>query len=231
MRVLLVEDEIRLAEALQQLLTRNKYTVDVANDGLTGLDNANSGIYDVILLDIMLPKLDGLELLRQIRQNGVNTHVILLTAKDEVSDKVAGLDVGADDYLTKPFSTDELLARLRAQGRRREESFVADYLTYGDLTLHLSDYTLSHSSGQSAGRQIALGLKEFGILRLLMERAGGVIGKEELITKIWGYDSDAEYNNVEVYISFLRKKLSHIQSRTAIATVRGVGYRLVSPEG
>lgn len=221
MRVLLVEDEVRLAEALQQLLTKNKYTVDVANDGLTGLDNASSGIYDVIVLDNMLPKLDGLELLRRLRQGGVRTHVILLTAKDEVSDKVAGLDVGADDYLTKPFSTEELLARLRAQGRRREESFVADYLTYGDLTLHLSDYILSHSSGQSAGRQISLGLKEFGILRLLMERAGGVISKEELITKIWGYDSEAEYNNVEVYISFLRKKLRHIQSGTAIATVRG----------
>lgn len=230
MRVLLVEDEVRLAEALQQLLTKNKYTVDVANDGLTGLDNASSGIYDVIVLDIMLPKLDGLELLRRLRQGGVRTHVILLTAKDEVSDKVAGLDVGADDYLTKPFSTEELLARLRAQGRRREESFVADYLTYGDLTLHLSDYILSHSSGQSAGRQISLGLKEFGILRLLMERAGGVISKEELITKIWGYDSEAEYNNVEVYISFLRKKLRHIQSGTAIATVRGVGYRLIAPE-
>lgn len=221
MRILVVEDEIRLAEALVQILIKNKYIADAVHDGISGLDYALTGIYDVIILDIMLPYMDGLEVLKNIREHRLQTPVILLTAKDEVADKVKGLDYGADDYLTKPFATDELLARLRALGRRRGEMIYDDTLTFEDLSLHLSTYELSCQSNS-----IRLGLKEFRILEFLISHGQHVVTKEELLEKIWGFDSDAEYNHVEVYISFLRKKLSHLHSKVSIQTVRGVGYHL-----
>ncbi len=220
MRVLIVEDEKRLAEALAQILIKNKYIVDTAYDGEAGYDNAMSGIYDVIVLDVMLPGKNGFDVVSQMRKNGEATPVILLTAKDEIEDKVTGLDCGADDYLTKPFSTDELLARIRALCRRKGE-VVSDMLSYSDISLHLSDYDLT-----CGGNSVHLGLKEFELLRLLLSSPNQVATKETLLQKVWGYDSDAEYNNVEVYISFLRKKLAYLKSRTAILTVRGVGYRL-----
>lgn len=221
MRILVVEDEVHLSEALVQILTKNKYTADPVYDGVSGLDNALTGIYDVIILDIMLPQMNGLEVLKHIRQQKLTTPVILLTAKDEVSDKVKGLDHGADDYLTKPFSTDELLARIRALGRRRGELICDDTLSFEDLTLNLSTYELS-----CGAKAIHLGLKEFRILEFLIAHGQHVVSKEELLEKIWGFDSAAEYNHVEVYISFLRKKLTHIHSRVSIHTVRGVGYHL-----
>lgn len=221
MRILIVEDEIRLAEALVQILTKNKYIADSVFDGVSGLDNALTGIYDVIILDIMLPKMNGLMVLQKIREAKIQTPVILLTAKDEVSDKVTGLDYGADDYLTKPFVTEELLARIRALGRRRGELICDDIINFDDISLNLSTYELSCNS-----KSIRLGLKEFRILECLINHGQHVINKENLLTKVWGYDSEAEYNHVEVYISFLRKKLAHINSKVTIKTVRGVGYHL-----
>ncbi|MCC8042701.1 MAG: response regulator transcription factor [Oscillospiraceae bacterium] len=220
MRVLIVEDEIKLADALIQILNKNKISADACYDGADGLDNALTGIYDVIVLDIMLPKMNGIDVLRNIRKEGLTTPILLFTAKDDVADKVRGLDSGADDYLTKPFATEELLARIRALGRRSTAGLVSDdRLEYGDIVLDLSAYELS--SGKNS---VKLGLKEFSIMELLMKNTGRVLTKENLIIKVWGYESDAEYNNVEVYISFLRKKLSFLKSKTIIKTIRGVGY-------
>ena len=222
MRVLIAEDEIKLADALVQILAKNKITADAVYNGIDGLDNALTGIYDVIVLDIMMPGMDGIEVLKNIRAEGLNTPVLMFTAKDEISDKVKGLDSGADDYLTKPFATDELLARIRALGRRSNTEIVsADRITCGDVILDCASYELI--CGKAS---VKLGLKEFSVMELLMKNKGLVISKESLITKIWGYESDAEYNNVEVYISFLRKKLSFIRSKAVIRTLRGVGYSL-----
>lgn len=222
MRILIVEDEKRLADALVQIFTKNKMTAEASYNGIDGLDNALSGIYDVIVLDIMLPGMNGIDVLCELRRGGIKTPVIMLTAKDEISDKVRGLDSGADDYLTKPFATEELLARVRALGRRSATELVCDdTLSYSDLSLELSTYTLSCKSGS-----VKLGLKEFSIMELLLRNRERVLTKENLLVKIWGYDSDAEYNNVEVYISFLRKKLGYIKSNVSIKTLRGVGYSL-----
>lgn len=221
MRLLLVEDERQLAEALTELLIKNKYTVDAVYDGETGLDYALTGIYDVILLDIMLPRLNGLKLLRQLRSSGISTPTILLTAKGELEDKVTGLDDGADDYLVKPFAAPELLARIRALARRKGEMIVDDTLNFADFRLNLSSYELEGPSGS-----VRLTLKEFEILRYFLYRPHRAVSKDELIEKVWGFDSEADYNNIEVYISFLRKKLAHIGSRAAITTLRGIGYKL-----
>lgn len=221
MRILIVEDEVRLAEALVQIFMKEKYSADACYDGVSGLDNALTGIYDVIVLDIMLPKMNGLAVLRTLRANKIKTPVILLTAKDEVSDKVTGLDIGADDYLTKPFYTEELLARIRSLGRRNSDVICDNILSFDDISLNISTYEL-----MCGERSVKLGLKEFNIMELLIKNGARILSKETLIEKIWGYESDAEYNNVEVYISFLRKKLSHIKSKVIIKTVRGVGYCL-----
>lgn len=221
MRLLLVEDERQLAEALTELLMKNKYTVDTVYDGETGLDYALTGIYDVILLDIMLPRLSGLKLLQQMRSAGISTPTILLTAKGELEDKVTGLDSGADDYLVKPFAAPELLARIRALCRRKGEMIVDDTLSFADFQLNLSSYELE---GQNSS--VRLTLKEFEILRYFMYRPYHAVTKDELIEKVWGFDSEADYNNIEVYISFLRKKLAHIGSEAVITTLRGIGYKL-----
>lgn len=222
MRILIVEDEAHLAEALASILRKHHYSVDVVHDGSSGLDYAQSGIYDLLLLDIMLPGLSGLTILQTIRKEGITTPVILLTARGETSDKVSGLDYGADDYIAKPFVTEELLARIRAALRRKGEIVAADQgLQYGDIELNTS--TLKLSCG---GKEIKLILKESELLQLLMTRKQAVTPKELIIEKLWGFDSEAEHNNVEVYISFLRKKLAHLHSAVAISTIRGVGYVL-----
>ena len=219
---MIAEEEEKLADALVQIFAKNKITADAFGNGIDALDNALTGIYDVIVLDIMMPGMNGIEVLRKIRAEGMDTPVLMFTAKDEISDKVKGLDSGADDYLTKPFATEELLARVRALGRRSSAAIVnSDVITCGDLSLDTAAYELS--CGKNS---LKLGLKEFSIMELLIKNSGRVLSKETLITKIWGYDSDAEYNNVEVYISFLRKKLDFIKSNAAIKTVRGVGYTL-----
>ncbi len=220
MRILIVEDELPLAQALAELLKKENYITDIVCDGRMGLDYALSGAYDIILLDIMLPKMDGLAVLREIRSNRISTPVMLLTAKYQVADKVAGLDLGADDYLTKPFSTDELLARVRALGRRKGE-VMDDTLVFSDVTLNLKLCELKGPEGS-----VSLGLKEFQLLELLMRNSDQIVTKDTIIEKVWSFDGDVEYNNVEVYISFLRKKLSYVSDHARIRTVRGVGYKM-----
>jgi len=220
MRILIVDDEVRLAEALGQIMTQNKYIADIVNDGESGYDYAMIGIYDVIILDVMLPKMNGFEIVRKMRENKEKTPVILLTAKDAVQDKVTGLDCGADDYLTKPFSPEELLARVRALSRRQGE-IVSNELKFGDLVLNQSANTLF-----CGAKSIRLGLKEFEILRLLISNHKNIVTKEALLLKVWGADSNAEDNNVEVYISFLRKKFFFLCSTVTIETVRKIGYHL-----
>lgn len=220
MRVLIVEDEKRIADALGRIMKDNKYSCDVVYDGLDGFLYAESDIYDVIILDVMLPKMSGLEIVKKLRDLKIKTPVLLLTARDSVHDKVNGLDSGADDYLTKPFSKEELLARVRALTRRQGE-VIMNELRYSDVILSLSGYTLSCGE-----KSVHLGFKEFEILKLLMSNPKNVVQKEDIITKVWGYDSNAEDNNVEVYISFIRKKLSFIGSKVGIGTVRKIGYHL-----
>lgn len=221
MRILIVEDELHLAEALTQILRKNNYTVDAAHDGEVGLDNALSDIYDVIILDIMLPKIDGITILKEIRKEGLSTPVILLTAKGEISDKVIGLDSGADDYLAKPFATEELLARIRALSRRKGEVLSDNTLKFGDIELNTNSLKLSCDS-----KEMKITLKESELLDLLISRKNSATSKEIIIEKIWGFDSEVEHNHVEVYISFLRKKLTYLSSQVIINTVRGVGYIL-----
>ena len=221
MKLLLVEDEKQLSEALQQILIKNKYSVDAVYNGEEGLLYALSGVYDVIILDIMLPKLNGLEILKTIRKKGIATPTILLTAKASIEDKILGLDCGADDYLPKPFSTDELLARLRALTRRNGGFINENILEFSDIKLNLSTYDMEVNDNS-----ITLTQKEFEILKYFMQRPKLVVSKDDLITKLWGYDSDVEYNNIEVYISFLRKKLAYVESNAKITTIRRVGYRL-----
>lgn len=220
MKILVVEDEIRLAEALEEIMTAGKYQVDVVHDGEDGFDYAMSGLYDVIVLDVMLPRMNGFELVRRLRRNKSHTPVILLTARDQLADKVAGLDCGADDYLTKPFAAEELLARIRALSRRQGE-VILDEMSFDDVTLNLSAYTL-----HCRGRSVRLAPREFEVMRMLLASPAAILPKEELLIKVWGIESDAEDNNVEAYISFLRKKLGYIGSAVAITTVRKVGYHL-----
>lgn len=220
MRVLIVEDEVRLAEALGQIMAEQKYAVDLVHDGGDGLAYALSGLYDVIVLDVMLPRKNGFEIVREMRRQKCVTPVLLLTARDEIPDKVTGLDCGADDYMTKPFSPEELLARIRALSRRQGD-VVLEELTFADLILNLSSYTLA-----CGPKSVHLGYKEFEVLRLLMQNSQAVLPKEEIIARVWGVDSDAEDNNVEAYISFLRKKFYFLCSSVNIGTVRKVGYKL-----
>ncbi|WP_058485554.1 response regulator transcription factor [Defluviitalea phaphyphila] len=221
MRILIIEDEKKLAEAIKHILVKNKYIVDMVHDGISGLDYGLTGIYDIIILDIMLPEMNGLDVLKELRKNKIFTPIILLTAKDEIQDKVRGLDYGADDYLTKPFSIDELLARIRALSRRRGDIIVDDIIEIEDIKLNLSTYELI-----CGNKSVKLSLKECHIIEFLIKRKGQVVSKEEILEKIWGFDSDAEYNNVEVYISFLRKKLAYLHSRINIKTLRGIGYSI-----
>ena len=223
MRILIVEDEKHLAEAVAQVLKKNHYTVDLAHDGEYGLDCAISAIYDFIILDIMLPKIDGITILKKIRKHGISVPVVLLTAKGETEDTVNGLDSGADDYIAKPFKSEELLARLRALNRRKGELIQDGTLTYGDINIYPNSLELF-----CGNKSYKLTLKEFQLLELLINMRGMVVSKNTIIEKLWGYDGEAEDNNVEVYISFLRKKLSHIKSETSIHTMRGVGYVLRS---
>ena len=220
MRLLLVEDEKRMAEALCELLRLEKYDVDHYADGLEGLDAALTGAYDLIILDVMLPGKNGFDIAAEVRKNGGKTPILMLTAKSEVDDKVTGLDCGADDYLTKPFMTKELLARLRALGRRNINT-ADGALRYGDLTLNKETATLT--CGENS---VWLSEKEAHILEYLIANQGRILTREQLAVKIWGYDSDSEYNNVEVYMSFTRKKLNFVNSKAEIKAVRGIGYEL-----
>lgn len=223
MRILIVEDETRLAETLRQLMEDQRYQADMVGDGADGVDYGLTGQYDLIILDVMLPKVDGFEVACRLRSAHISTPILMLTARDDISDKIGGLDCGADDYMTKPFDSGELMARVRALTRRQGE-VLGDVLKVGDLSLECSSRLL-----RVGERSVRLGFKEFEVMRLLMVNSRAVVSKETLIAKIWGLDSEAEDNNVEVYISFLRKKLAYLGSRIAISTVRKVGYYLEHP--
>lgn len=219
----MVEDERRLAEAVCAVLESNKYCVDVAHDGIYGLDCALSNIYDIIILDIMLPGRDGISMLRALREAGIETPVLLLTAKGTTNDKVTGLDSGADDYLTKPFKAAELLARLRALGRRKGDFHNDGLLRYGDIELNPQTLELRHITSAAT---FHLTLKEAHLLELLLLNHGIAVSATTIIEKLWGFDGDAVDSHVQVYISFLRKKLAQLNTHVHINTIRGVGYTL-----
>lgn len=222
MRILLVEDEKRLSDALVYIMKKNRYAVDVAYDGITALDLAGSGIYDLIVLDRMLPGMEGVEVLQEIRNKQVNSPVIFLTAKDSIESRIEGLDAGADDYLIKPFSTEELMARIRALGRRSEAQFIG-----GDFIIGAMNITPQQLAVEVNGSKITLTVKEMQLLELLARNKGQSLSKEQILDRVWGLDCDAEIGNVELYIHYLRKKVPLTEAGLTLKTVRGVGYCLV----
>ncbi len=222
MKLLLAEDETRMAKALTALLRLEKYEVDHVADGASALAALESGVYDGAILDVMMPELNGFQVARAARQKGVKTPILMLTAKGELDDKVTGLDSGADDYLTKPFQTKELLARLRALCRRNIRSQDGS-LRFGDLSLDVPTATLLCTA---TGQSVRLSEKELHILEYMIANQGQILSREQLAVKIWGFENDAEYNNVEVYMSFTRKKLAFVGAKTEIKAVRGIGYEL-----
>lgn len=224
MRLLLAEDEKELSDALVTVLKHNNYSVDAVYNGQDALDYLNADNYDGAILDIMMPKMDGITVLKNVRASGNHIPIILLTAKAEIDDRVTGLDSGADDYLTKPFSMKELLARIRAMTRRQEKT-TDNVLSFGDITLDRSTYQLS--CGENT---IRLASREYQMLEMLMVSPGQVISVDQFMDKIWGYDSEAELNVVWVYISYLRKKLTGLGSNVSIKATRGLGYSLESHE-
>ena len=226
MRLLIVEDEVRLADTLRQLLHRQGYTADVCHDGVNGLDNAMTGIYDLVVLDVMLPGMNGFQVVQKLSAANVAVPVLMLTAKSSLDDRVHGLDCGADYYLTKPFEPEELLACVRTLLRRGGGQLQEDTaLTWGDLSLERATFTLG-----CGGREVRLSRREYDLMELLMRNGSQVVTKEQLLVKVWGYDSQAEDNNVEVYISFLRRKLTHLHSQVKIKTLRMLGYCLTQDE-
>lgn len=222
MRILIIEDEYSLADALREILKKEKYTVDISTNGADGFDQALTGIYDSIILDVMLPEMNGFQILSSLRKEGIKTPVLMLTAKGELDDKVMGLDYGADDYMTKPFQTKELLARLRAITRRKGE-IESNILSFGDLQLNTS---IGEIFCQNTGKSMKLGLKEFQLLEFMLKNQKQIVTKEQIVEKLWGLESNSEYNNAEVYVSFTRKKIKFIGSKVSIKAVRGLGYIL-----
>ena len=220
MNILIVEDETALAEAVEHILRKAGHSADRVADGQSALDYIRVGTYDLILLDIMLPKLDGLSVLRQMRSEGVQTPVLMLTARTTVPDKVAGLNAGANDYLTKPFDPEELLARVGAMTRRKG-AMVLNEISFQDLTLDLNTVTLRRGE-----RDVQLSPKEFALARLMLSEPNMTYSKDLLISRAWGLDSEATDNNVEAYISFLRKKLRYLGSEVTIKNLQKIGYRL-----
>ena len=221
MRILVVEDEKRLADALGQILSEQKYMVDVVNDGRDGYDYGRSGIYDCIILDIMLPYKNGFEVCSLLRKEKISTPILMLTARDSISDKVQGLDCGADDYMTKPFSTEELLARIRTLTRRKGE-VILDELSYGDLAFSISS---SELICKATSKSIRCSFKEAEVIKILMSNHGIIISKEELLTKIWGYDFFGDSRTVDVHIKRLREKIEDPSQIWQIKTVWGIGYK------
>ena len=221
MYILLVEDERRLAQVVRRVLEEEGHTVDTAYDGEEGLAMATEGSHDVIVLDVLLPEVDGIEVCRSLRGKRIDTPILLLTALDSVQDRVRGLDAGADDYLPKPFAFQELLARLRALGRRKVQAREPAELQVGDLTLDMQ-----RRRAQRAGRTIELSPKEFSLLEFLMRNEGRVVTRTQILDHLWGYDAAYESNLVDVYVAYLRRKIDRGQGRALIRTVRGIGYAL-----
>lgn len=221
-RILVVEDSLRLADTLADALAKEGYAVDVANDGITGYENAVSGIYDIIILDLMLPGKNGYEVLSEIRREGHDVPVLILSAKSELDNKVSGFELGADDYVTKPFEMRELLMRIQAIVRRRTKQEIVS-LQAGNLELNTASCEICNRQSK---KSMKISAKEMQLLEFLLLNKNQVLEKEQILTKVWGFDSNAEYNNVEVYVSFLRKKLKNLHINVKIRAVRGIGYIL-----
>ena len=223
MRILVVEDEFSLADIIATKLRKEKYNVDISLDGEDGLYNVLSGIYDLIILDIMLPKINGIEILKEIRNNNIDTKVIMVTAKSSLDDKLIGFENGANDYITKPFHIEELIARVNVQLRNNEKNINKDILKFGDIKLNVRTSTISCTKNNES---INISYKELMILEYLMNNSNQIISKEQIYDKIWGIDTDFESNNLEAYLSFVRKKLKIIDSDVTIKAIRGMGYKL-----
>lgn len=221
MKILIIEDEYGLADAISEILKNENFVTTIITDGEEGEYEALSGIYDLILLDVMLPKKDGFEILKSIRNEKIKTPVIMLTAKSEIDDKIHGLEHGADDYITKPFHMRELLARIKAVLKRTNNLEELNILEFNGLKLNLDTCQMSCNENS-----ITINGKEMELLQLLIVNKNQVLNRELITSKIWGYDCDAEYNNVEVYISFIRKKLKLLNANVKIKSVRGIGYKL-----
>jgi len=228
MRILVVEDEYKLADVIASRLKKEKYEVDVSLDGEDGLYNAESGIYDLIILDVMLPKMNGFEILSEIREEGITSKVIMLTAKSMLEDKLTGLNGGANDYLTKPFHMDELVARVNIQLRQDTTSVPKEYIEFGDLQLNINTSALLCTS---SGESINVINKEFQLLEYFINNPNRILTKEQIYDKVWGYDNEIESNNLEAYLSFIRRKLKAVGSNVNIKAVRGMGYRMESVNG
>lgn len=223
MRILIVEDEFKIADVIASRLRKENYIVDVFGNGEEGLDNALTNIYDLIILDVMLPKVDGFKILEEIRREKINAKVIMLTAKSMIEDKLTCFNNGANDYLTKPFHIDELVARVNAQLRMDNVQVQKDYVEAGDLRLNIKNTTLTCTTNNES---IEVVCKEFMLLEYLMKNQNQVLQKEQLYEKIWGLDNESESNNLEAYLSFIRKKIKIIGSNVQIKAIRGLGYKL-----
>lgn len=221
MKILIIEDEYSLADAIAETLQKEKFQVNIITNGEDGENEALTNIYDLILLDVMLPKKDGFEILTNLRREKIDTPVIMLTAKSEISDKLNGLENGADDYITKPFHTRELVARVKVILKRKINIQNTNVLEYSDLKLDLVTCKMYVND-----TEIAINGKELDLLEILLLNKNQIVNREILANKIWGYNSEAEYNNVEVYVSFLRRKLKLLKSKVKIKAVRGIGYKL-----
>lgn len=223
MRILIIEDEFNLADVIASRLKKEKYAVDISNDGEEGLENALTNIYDLVILDVMLPTKNGFEILNEIRKKNLKSKVIMLTAKTQLEDKLAGLNNGANDYVTKPFHIDELVARVNVQLRSTGKEVLKDYIEVGDLRLDIKTTNLLCTT---TNESIDIICKEFLLLEYLMKNVNQVLSRESIYEKVWGFESDAESNNLEAYLSFIRKKIKVIGSQVQIKAVRGLGYKL-----
>lgn len=223
MRVLIIEDEYNLADVIATSLKKENYLVDIETDGEEGLYKALNGVYNLIILDVMLPSMNGFEILKEIRENDVEVKVIMLTAKSELEDKLTGFDNGADDYVTKPFHIEELIARVNTSLRKNNSKKVVDYLEYGNIRLNLKNSSITCIDNNET---IEVGKKEFELLEYFMQNKNQIISREQIYTKIWGLDNEIESNNLEAYLSFIRKKLKLIGANINIKANRGLGYKL-----
>lgn len=223
MRILIIEDEFNLADAISARLKKEKYAVDISTDGIDGYDNILTNIYDLIILDVMLPHKNGFEILRDMRKEKIATKVIMLTAKDMIEDKLNGLQNGANDYITKPFHIEELVARVNIQLRNVSENPIKDYIEFGDLKLNLKNTSLTCIT---TNETIDIVRKEFLMLEFFMRNPGQTLSRDTIYEKVWGFESDAESNNLEAYLSFVRKKIKIIGSNVQIKAIRGLGYKI-----
>ena len=222
MKILIIEDEYNLADAISSMLKSKKYSVDIKTDGEEGLEEALTNIYDLIILDVMLPHKNGFEILKELKEEKISSKVLMLTAKNTIDDKMVGFNNGADDYLTKPFHMEELMARVNIQ-LRKNNNIDSEVLEIGDIVLNIKSMELCNKNEDHKVKIIG---KEFGLLELLMNNANRVMEKEQLFVKIWGYDTDCDINTLEAYISFIRKKLKLVKSKITLRAIRNTGYVL-----